>query len=300
MIDNQDMDRQALIHKQVMEILGEQLNFSNVARPKPTKASTATSAAWKKAEEPKASAATQGSWDSTDTPGGVSSLAKEKWTVKEIAAMVTKVLCENRVAFSNKPLPAPTTISSSTQPAWKKEEEGVRKPAAGTQGAWDTTDSPGGVSSEAKQVWNPEAIAAMVTKVLKRNHIAFSNKPLPAPTTISSSTQPAWKKEEEGVRKPAAGTQGAWDTTDSPGGVSTEAKQVWNPDAIAAMVTKALKEHAEFHNMPLPKPTTVSSSTQAAWKGDEEECHKISASTQAVWKKDEPRKPSASTQAGWK
>ncbi len=226
MIDNQDMDRQALIHKQVMEILGEQLNFSNVARPKPTKASTATSASWKKAEEPKASAATQGSWDSTDTPGGVSSLAKEKWTVKEIAAMVTKVLCENRVAFSNKPLPAPTTISSSTQPAWKKEEEGVRKPAAGTQGAWDTTDSPGGVSSEAKQVWNP--------------------------------------------------------------------------DAIAAMVTKALKEHAEFHNMPLPKPTTVSSSTQAAWKGDEEECHKISASTQAVWKKDEPRKPSASTQAGWK
>ena len=29
--------------------------------------------------------------------------------------------------------------------AEKKEEEAPRKPAAGTQGAWDTTDTPGGL-----------------------------------------------------------------------------------------------------------------------------------------------------------
>ena len=156
MIDNK---RQELIHSQVMEILKEnQLAFSNVARPKPTKASTATSASWSKDLAPKASAATQGAWDSTNTPGGVSSLAKEKWNVQEIAALVTKALESNnvKVAFSNKPIPAPTTISSSTQPAWKKEEEAPRKPAAGTQGAWDTTDTPGGLSSETKKVWNLE------------------------------------------------------------------------------------------------------------------------------------------------
>ena len=162
MIDNK---RQELIHSQVMEILKEnQLAFSNVARPKPTKASTATSASWSKDMAPKASAATQGAWDSTNTPGGVSSLAKEKWNVQEIAALVTKALEASnvKVAFSNKPIPAPTTISSSTQPAWKKDEdEAPRKPAAGTQGAWDVTDTPGGLSAETKKVWNLDAITAL-------------------------------------------------------------------------------------------------------------------------------------------
>ena len=90
MIDN---TRQEIIHNQVMEILKENnLAFSNVARPKPTKASTATSASWSKDMAPKASAATQGAWDSTNTPGGVSSLAKEKWNVEKIAALVTNAL----------------------------------------------------------------------------------------------------------------------------------------------------------------------------------------------------------------
>ena len=142
MIDNK---RQELIHSQEMEILKEnQLAFSNVARPKPTKASTATSASWSKDMAPKASAATQGAWDSTNTPGGVSSLAKEKWNVQEIAALVTKALEASnvKVAFSNKPIPAPTTISSSTQPAWKKDEdEAPRKPAAGTSAPSSSTMS---------------------------------------------------------------------------------------------------------------------------------------------------------------
>lgn len=241
-----DTSRMEQIHRQVMEILSENAEFSNVARPKPTRASTATSAAWKKDDAPKASAATQGSWDSTNTPGGVSSLAKEKWTVKEIAAMVTKVLCQNEVAFANKPLPEPTTVSSSTQPSWKKDEEynPERKPAAGTQGAWDTTDTPGGLASETKEAWNLDAIAALVTKALENNNIQFANKPFEEPKTVSSSTQPSWKNAEDynAPKKPAAGTQGAWDTTDSPGGVSSKAKEAWNIDAIAAMVTKALKE----------------------------------------------------------
>ena len=67
------------------------------------------------------------------------------------------------------------------------------------------------------------------------------------------STQPAWKKEEEAPRKPAAGTQGAWDTTDTPGGLSSETKKVWNLDAIAALVRKELTENLEFYNKPLPK-----------------------------------------------
>ena len=166
MIDNK---RQELIHSQVMEILKEnQLAFSNVARPKPTKASTATSASWSKDMAPKASAATQGAWDSTNTPGGVSSLAKEKWNVQEIAALVTKALEASnvKVAFSNKPIPAPTTISSSTQPAWKDDSEEYKpKESASAQGIWER-----------------------------------GNK-------ISASTQPAWKKDEdEAPRKPAAGT----------------------------------------------------------------------------------------------
>ena len=222
MIDNK---RQELIHSQVMEILKEnQLAFSNVARPKPTKASTATS----------------GAWDSTNTPGGVSSLAKEKWNVQEIAALVTKALESNnvKVAFSNKPIPAPTTISSSTQPAWKKEEEAPRKPAAGTQGAWDTTDTPGGLSSETKKVWNLDAIAALVRKELTEN-LEFYNKPLPKPTTVSSSTQPAWKDDSEEYKpKESASAQGIWERGNK---ISASTQPAWKVDEIAALVTKALQ-----------------------------------------------------------
>ena len=239
MIDNK---RQEQIHKQVMEILQEnQLAFSNVARPKPTKASTATSASWSKDQEPKASAATQGAWDSTNTPGGVSSLAKEKWNVEQIAALVTKALEANnvQVAFANKPLPEPTTISSSTQPAWKKEEDAPRKPAAGTQGAWDTTDTPGGLSAETKKVWNLDAIAALVTKELKEN-LEFYNKPLPKPTTVSSSTQPAWKDDkEEYTPKESASAQGIWERDKRPS-ASTQAG--WKVDDIAALVMKELNK----------------------------------------------------------
>ena len=165
MIDNK---RQELIHSQVMEILKEnQLAFSNVARPKPTKASTATSASWSKDLAPKASAATQGAWDSTNTPGGVSSLAKEKWNVQEIAALVTKALEASnvKVAFSNKPIPAPTTISSSTQPAWKDDSEEYKpKESASAQGIWERGNK---ISASTQPAWKVDEIAALVTKALQ-------------------------------------------------------------------------------------------------------------------------------------
>ena len=165
MIDNK---RQELIHSQVMEILKEnQLAFSNVARPKPTKASTATSASWSKDMAPKASAATQGAWDSTNTLGGVSSLAKEKWNVQEIAALVTKALEASnvKVAFSNKPIPAPTTISSSTQPAWKDDSEEYKpKESASAQGIWERGNK---ISASTQPAWKVDEIAALVTKALQ-------------------------------------------------------------------------------------------------------------------------------------
>ena len=67
---------------------------------------------------------------------------------------------------------------------------------------------------------------------------------------------------------------------------SAETKKVWNLDAITALVKKELTENLEFYNKPLPKPTTVSSSTQPAWKDDSEEYKpKESASAQGIWER---------------
>ena len=162
MIDNK---RQELIHSQVMEILKEnQLAFSNVARPKPTKASTATSASWSKDLAPKASAATQGAWDTTDTPGGLSSETKKVWNLDAIAALVRKELTEN-LEFYNKPLPKPTTVSSSTQPAWKDgSEEYKPKESASAQGIWERGNK---ISASTQPAWKVDEIAALVTKALQ-------------------------------------------------------------------------------------------------------------------------------------
>ena len=76
------------LEEMVRNMISSQAEFGNVARPKPVKASTSTPASWKKDEAPRASASTQGSWDSTNTPGGVSSRTKEKWTISQVAAAV--------------------------------------------------------------------------------------------------------------------------------------------------------------------------------------------------------------------
>ena len=162
MIDNK---RQELIHSQVMEILKEnQLAFSNVARPKPTKASTATSASWSKDMAPKASAATQGAWDVTDTPGGLSAETKKVWNLDAITALVKKELTEN-LEFYNKPLPKPTTVSSSTQPAWKDDSEEYKpKESASAQGIWERGNK---ISASTQPAWKVDEIAALVTKALQ-------------------------------------------------------------------------------------------------------------------------------------
>ncbi len=132
----------------VTKILESNPEFSNVARPKATKASTATQGAWNIDEKPKASASTEGAWDATDTPGGVSSNAKKVWTVKDIEASVRKAVSEN-AAFHNPTHPYPTKgsasntqqinepipsgkISASTQTAWKDEKEPSGKVSAST------------------------------------------------------------------------------------------------------------------------------------------------------------------------
>ena len=162
MIDNK---RQELIHSQVMEILKEnQLAFSNVARPKPTKASTATSASWSKDMAPKASAGTQGAWDVTDTPGGLSAETKKVWNLDAITALVKKELTEN-LEFYNKPLPKPTTVSSSTQPAWKDDSEEYKpKESASAQGIWERGNK---ISASTQPAWKVDEIAALVTKALQ-------------------------------------------------------------------------------------------------------------------------------------
>ena len=152
MIKCNGMDRDDFIHEQVMRIVKENMEFTNVACPKATKASASASSTGETVKDPKASSATQGSWDSTNTPGGVSAIAKEKWNVQEIAAMVTKVLVQNGIEFSNKPLPEPTTISASTQPAWKTGEEEVPKMSASTQAVWKK-DEPRKPSASTQAGW---------------------------------------------------------------------------------------------------------------------------------------------------
>ena len=78
MIKCNGMDRDDFIHEQVMKIVQENMEFTNVARQKATKASASASSTGETVKDPKASSATQGSWDSTNTPGGVSAIAKEK------------------------------------------------------------------------------------------------------------------------------------------------------------------------------------------------------------------------------
>ncbi|MEE1228565.1 MAG: hypothetical protein U0K57_06310 [Lachnospiraceae bacterium] len=150
--------------------------FSNVARPKPTKASTATQAAWttpKKA--PKASGATEGAWDATDTPGGVSHFAKEVWTKDKICAVakvVTNVL--TKMEFANPPIPKPTKASTATQAAWHLEKPEA-KASAGTQGAWDVAGNKNKVSSATQPAYRDdydkkiEKISAVVKAAIITN-----------------------------------------------------------------------------------------------------------------------------------
>ena len=98
---------QSQLENMVKDIL-KNANFGNVARPKPNKASASsnsTQKTWGGKENARPSSSTQGSWDATNTPGGVSSFAKEVWTKDQIVALVREEVMRT-MAFGNKPVPA--------------------------------------------------------------------------------------------------------------------------------------------------------------------------------------------------
>ena len=214
MID-QKKDRAQMIHEICMKVLQENMEFANQVRPKPTKES---SAAWKpaKSETPKASGATEGAWDATNTPGGVSDAAKAVWTKDQIVA---KVMAELKTAkFANMARPKPTKESSA---AWKPAKSENPKASGATEGAWEATNTPGGGSDAAKAVWTKDQIVAKIMTELKT--AKFANVARPKPTKASSATQ------------------GSWDTKNTPGGVSENARQVWTIDRYKDEVQKELK-----------------------------------------------------------
>ncbi len=154
------VDQVAAAVKQILENNSE---FSNVARPKATKASTATQGAWNINEKPKASASTEGAWDATDSPGGVSSNAKKVWTVKDIESSVRKAVAES-AAFHNPTHPYPAKGSASnTQQINDPIPSG--KISASTQTAWkdEKAQAPGKVSAS--------TVAQILTNVYKLDDI---------------------------------------------------------------------------------------------------------------------------------
>ncbi len=143
-------DLELQIEQIVRRLLSEKMEFGNVARPKPTKASTSTPASWMKEKTPKPSGATQGAWDATDTPGGVSSYAKKRWSPDQMAAVITEVY--NRIEFGNKPVPYPDKISAST-PASNPIKKAAPKTSASTQASWKGEQGERKVSASTQASW---------------------------------------------------------------------------------------------------------------------------------------------------
>jgi molybdopterin-guanine dinucleotide biosynthesis protein len=76
-------------------------------------------------------------------------------------------------------------------------------------------------------------------KTTLTENLEFYNKPLPKPTTVSSSTQPAWKDDSEEYKpKESASAQGIWERGNK---ISASTQPAWKVDEIAALVTKALQ-----------------------------------------------------------
>ena len=110
LMTNNNMDK--IIADAIAKVLYDNAEFSNVARPKPTRASTATQGAWTIEKAPKPSSATRGAWDSTNTPGGVSAHAKEVWTKDQLVDAVTKAAM-TVLEFNNNKIGGPVKPSSS-------------------------------------------------------------------------------------------------------------------------------------------------------------------------------------------
>ncbi len=214
------MDRDALIHEICMRTLQENAEFANAARPKATKPSSSTQAAWKEYKSPagKPSASTNAGWDTSNTPGAVSQEAKDTWTKDQIVAAVRTVLA--RPEFANVARPKPTKASTSTQAAWTSEKP-APKASAATEGSWDATNTPGGVSSNTKAVWTKDELVAAVKVALEKTE--FANVARPKPAYGSSATR------------------GGWDNSNTPGAVSEDAKKTWTLREYKDEVQKELK-----------------------------------------------------------
>ena len=150
---------------------------------------------------------------------------------------------------------------------------------------------------------NQAQLEKLVREALKE--VNFGNLARPKATKASASsnsTQKTWGGRENA--RPSSATQGSWDATNTPGGVSSNAKAVWTKDQIVAMVSDAVTRTLQFGNAPVVPQGKSSASTQAGFKSAADyQYGKTSASTQAGYKKAEDykyEKVSASTQASWR
>lgn len=205
----------------IAKVLSENTEFSNVARPKPTRASTASQAAWNIQKNPKASAATEGAWDATDTPGGVSAHAKKVWTKDELVDAVSKaamtVLEFHNPKIAGEAKPAASKIVPAFTPTGKsagavnrytptgkvsaatshKVEGAAREAASKIVSGYTPT---GKVSSATSAVLNMEQLVDAVTKATMEV-LAFHNIPVAGPSKPSSVKIVGYDKE---AAKPAA------------------------------------------------------------------------------------------------
>ena len=145
------------LEKMIRDLLSE-VDFGNVARPKPVKdsaSSNVTQKTWGGKENARPSAATQGSWDVTNTPGGISCHAKDKWTKDQLVAYVTDAVLNN-VQFGNKPFVVSDKTSASSQPSFKKAGDyKYGKTSASTQASFKKPEEfkYGKVSASTQSAW---------------------------------------------------------------------------------------------------------------------------------------------------
>ncbi len=203
-----DREMESRINAAIAKVLNENTEFSNVARPKPTRASTATQGAWRIEKNPKASAATEGAWDATNTPGGVSAYAKKVWTKDELVEAVSKaamtVLEFNNRKIEGEAKPSAVKIVSGFTPTGKvsasviRQIEGVVREAAAK--VISRYIPSGKISSATNAIWTKDQLIDAVSKATM-TVLEFNNIPVGGETKPSSSKAISYDKADA---KPAA------------------------------------------------------------------------------------------------
>ena len=166
------------LEKMIRDLLSE-VDFGNVARPKPVKdsaSSNVTQKTWGGKENARPSAATQGSWDVTNTPGGISCHAKDKWTKDQLVAYVTDAVLNN-VQFGNKPFVVSDKASASSQPSFKKAADyKYGKTSASTQASFKKPEEfkYGKVSASTQSAWRKGVDGADYTMCYHKGSVKTS------------------------------------------------------------------------------------------------------------------------------